>query len=168
MQVNVNMNSGIDKGATGGASMRIGELAGRFGLAPHVLRHWETMGLLTPAARVNGRRRYTRDHLVRVATIVRGKAGGLSLDQLRELLNAAGPAERRDLLREQLAELDRRLTELRGSRALVEHALSCPAEDFTRCGGFQRMVADLSGLRDEAAGDCVVPPGRTPHAPGAP
>jgi DNA-binding transcriptional MerR regulator len=37
----------------------IGELAGRFGLATHVLRHWEAAGLLIPAARVGGRRQYT-------------------------------------------------------------------------------------------------------------
>ncbi len=28
----------------------IGELAARFGLATHVLRHWEDVGLLTPSA----------------------------------------------------------------------------------------------------------------------
>ncbi|WXK67305.1 MerR family DNA-binding transcriptional regulator [Nonomuraea sp. N2-4H] len=30
--------------------MAIGEVAARFGLAPHVLRHWEAMGLLSPRA----------------------------------------------------------------------------------------------------------------------
>ncbi|MGN9781028.1 MerR family DNA-binding transcriptional regulator [Nonomuraea sp. ZG12] len=29
-------------------------LAARFGLATYVLRHWETMGLLTPVRRANG------------------------------------------------------------------------------------------------------------------
>ncbi|MFI7639745.1 MerR family transcriptional regulator [Nonomuraea sp. NPDC049400] len=41
-----------------------------------MLRHWEATGLLTPAAPVSGRRRYTRDHLIRVVTIIRAKAGG--------------------------------------------------------------------------------------------
>jgi hypothetical protein len=39
------------------AELTIGELAARFGLATHVLRHWETKGLLSPARRVAGRRR---------------------------------------------------------------------------------------------------------------
>lgn len=29
--------------------MHIGEIAGHFGLPTHVLRHWETIGLLSPA-----------------------------------------------------------------------------------------------------------------------
>ncbi|GAA2845484.1 hypothetical protein GCM10020220_038580 [Nonomuraea rubra] len=87
-------------------SMRIGELAERFDLAPHVLRHWEAMGLLTPAARVNGRRRYTRDHVVRVMTIIRAKGGGMSLDQIRDVLGAAGRAERRALLERHHADLE--------------------------------------------------------------
>jgi MerR family copper efflux transcriptional regulator len=47
----------------------IGEVAARFGLPTHVLRHWEAEGLLTPA-RAGGRRRYTDADLYRVAAIV--------------------------------------------------------------------------------------------------
>lgn len=36
----------------------IGELARRFGLAAHVLRHWESMGLLEPARDGIGQRTY--------------------------------------------------------------------------------------------------------------
>ncbi|MGH3587458.1 MAG: MerR family DNA-binding transcriptional regulator, partial [Pseudonocardia sp.] len=32
------------------ATYSIGEIARHFDLAPHVLRHWETVGLLTPQA----------------------------------------------------------------------------------------------------------------------
>ena len=38
----------------------IGELAARFGLATHVLRHWEDMGLLSPA-------RYPYESLTRLS-----------------------------------------------------------------------------------------------------
>jgi len=58
--------------------MRIGDLAARFGLATHVLRHWEDVGLLTPAARVAGRRQYDESHVARVVMIQRAKAAGLS------------------------------------------------------------------------------------------
>ena len=57
-------NMEMDKNSsTPSEEMTIGELAARFGLATHVLRHWEAMGLLTPAARVNGRRRYRQEHV---------------------------------------------------------------------------------------------------------
>lgn len=34
-------------------ALTIGELAQRFGLATHVLRYWESMGLLKPARRTD-------------------------------------------------------------------------------------------------------------------
>ncbi|MFI6599523.1 MerR family transcriptional regulator [Nonomuraea sp. NPDC050536] len=124
-------------------SMRIGELAERFELAPHVLRHWEAMGLLTPAARVNGRRRYTRDHAVRVMTIIRAKSAGMSLDQIREMLEVSDQVGRRALLRRHHAELERRLREIEASKVLIEHVMQCRADDFTQCPAYRRMVESL-------------------------
>lgn len=135
LQVNVNMKSSD--------SMRIGELAERFELAPHVLRHWEAMGLLTPAARVNGRRRYTRDHAVRVMTIIRAKSAGMSLDQIREMLEASDQVERRALLQRQHAELEQRLREIEASKALIEHVMQCRADDFTQCPAYRQMVESI-------------------------
>ncbi|WP_312888501.1 helix-turn-helix domain-containing protein [Nonomuraea rhodomycinica] len=136
------------------SGMRIGELAERFGLAAHVLRHWEAMGLLTPAARVNGRRVYTEDHLVRVATIVRAKAGGMSLERIGRMLQASGPDERRELLRRQHAELERRLAEIAASKRLIEHVLECDAEDFTRCPDYRRVIESGIGAEPDT---CVGP-----------
>lgn len=75
LKVNVRMESS-------GPEMSIGELAERFGLATHVLRHWEDVGPLRPARRVNGRRRSTPEHLTRVALILRGKDAGFSLERI--------------------------------------------------------------------------------------
>ncbi len=122
--------------------MAIGDLAARFGLATHVLRHWETMGLLVPATRVNGRRRYDSGHIARVAMIVRGKAAGMSLDQLAEVLRSTSLDERHDVLRRHHAELERRLRELEASKSMIDHAMSCHAEDFTQCPAFRRLVAE--------------------------
>jgi MerR family copper efflux transcriptional regulator len=124
--------------------MTIGELSARFDLAPHVLRHWEAMGLLAPATRVNGRRRYAQDHITRVAMIVGGKSGGLSLEQLRGLLAARSPEDRRELLERHHAELQRRIRDIEQSKAMIEHALDCDEHDFTRCPNFQRLVQDLA------------------------
>nr|PZN41961.1 MAG: MerR family transcriptional regulator [Actinomycetota bacterium] len=124
--------------------MSIGELAERFGLATHVLRHWESAGLLTPAYRVAGRRRYTRDHVTRVAMILRGKEAGLSLPQLREILTATDPAARRELLERHRAELDERIARIQASKELIEHVLECGAPDFTRCPEFQELVRAMA------------------------
>jgi hypothetical protein len=58
--------------------MSIGEIAGHFGLATHVLRHWETMGLLSPERAGGGRRRYGRSDLYRVAGIQSLVAGRMA------------------------------------------------------------------------------------------
>jgi MerR family transcriptional regulator, copper efflux regulator len=135
-------------------SMTIGQLAERFDLAPHVLRHWEAMGLLTPASRVNGRRRYDRDHISRVAMIIRGKAAGMSLEQLGEVLRSTSRSQRHAVLRRHLAELKVRLQELETSKAMIEHAMTCTAEDFTQCPAFRRFVESTANGRGRYPGDC--------------
>ncbi|MGN9844993.1 MerR family transcriptional regulator [Nonomuraea sp. H19] len=137
-------------------SMRIGELAERFDLAPHVLRHWEAMGLLAPAARVNGRRRYTRDHVIRVMTIIRAKAAGMSLEQIREVLTISGQAERQALLQRHHAELERRLHEISASKALIEHLMQCTADDFTHCPDYRRIAETAAGPQDLHKDGCVI------------
>jgi MerR family transcriptional regulator, copper efflux regulator len=128
----------------------IGELAARFGLATHVLRHWEDVGLIEPAERVNGRRRYRRWHASRVATILLTKDAGLRLDQIKAILDAPDGPERKALLHRHRDELDRRLAGIEASRQLVQHAIDCRAEDFTRCPNFLRIVEEMAaGGRSE-------------------
>jgi MerR family transcriptional regulator, copper efflux regulator len=148
------------------ATMTIGELSARFDLAPHVLRHWEAMGLLAPAARVNGRRRYAQEHLTRVAMIVGGKSGGLSLEQLRVLLAARSPDDRRELLERHHAELEQRIRDIEQSKAMIEHALDCDEHDFTRCPAFKRVVENLGAGGRLPSGGHTVPRSRRPQPNG--
>ncbi|MGI5149963.1 MerR family transcriptional regulator [Plantactinospora sp. CA-294935] len=126
---------------------RIGELAARFGLATHVLRHWEEMGLLSPARRVAGRRVYGPAHVTRVAEILLGKDAGFSLEQLRELFTAPDRDRRREVLRGQLAQVRARMARLALSQTLLEHGLRCRHPDYQSCPRFQAMVlARLDGV----------------------
>jgi len=120
----------------------IGELAGQFGLATHVLRHWEDVGLITPGRDGAGRRRYGRDELVRVAVILRSQAAGMSLEQIGVLLDAEAP-ERHLVLEAHVADLDRRMSEMQRSREMTVHALRCRAHDVANCPGFRKGVQDL-------------------------
>jgi MerR family transcriptional regulator, copper efflux regulator len=125
----------------------IGELAARFGLATHVLRHWEDAGLLSPARRVAGRRVYGPAHVTRVAEIMLGKDAGFSLEQLRELFAAPDRARRRKVLRAQLAQVRQRIARLTLSQTLLEHGLRCEHPDYQACPRFQAMVlARLDGV----------------------
>jgi DNA-binding transcriptional MerR regulator len=125
----------------------IGELAARFGVATHVLRHWEDMGLLTPARRAAGRRVYGPAHVTRVAEILTGKDAGFSLEQLRELFAAPDRDRRREVLRSQLAQVQERIARLTLSQKLLEHGLRCRHDDYQACPRFQDMVlARLDGV----------------------
>lgn len=125
----------------------VGELADRFDLPTHVLRHWETMGLLMPERDAAGRRRYQEDDAYRVAVIVSSKAAGMSLDQIRSLLDASAEG-RRQILTDHLGDLAARMAEMERSRRLTEHALECRAHDIATCPNFRAHVADLvSGTR---------------------
>lgn len=125
----------------------IGDVAERFGLATHVLRHWEDMGLLTPQRDGADRRRYVDDDLVRIAVILRSKAAGMSLDQIGVLLDDASP-RRHVVLTAHVADLDQRMAEMARSKEMTEHALRCKHHDITECPRFRAMVDDvLSGAR---------------------
>ncbi|GHF99531.1 hypothetical protein GCM10018791_08320 [Streptomyces zaomyceticus] len=141
--------------------MSIGVLAGHFGLAPHVLRHWETMGLLTPARDSANRRRYRAADLTRVAVILRAKEAGLPLDTLRALLTTAGAERRRNILNREAKALRSRISAARAALALVECVLGCEHEDFTRCAHFRLVANPPGGAADTRPGPGGGPPGRS-------
>jgi len=120
----------------------VGDVAAQFDLATNVLRHWETVGLLAPERDSAGRRRYSRDDVGRVAVILRSKTAGMTLEQIAFLLDA-GAEGRHEVLTAHLAELDRRMEEMRISREMTQHALDCRAHDVSACPSFQKRVRDL-------------------------
>lgn len=119
----------------------IGELAARCGVATHVLRHWEDVGLLSPARRVASRRVYTDADLARVAEIQLCKDAGFTLDEIRDLFTAPTPEARRVMLRAQLAQVRDRIARLAVSQKLLEHGLRCRHDDHRACAHFQSMIS---------------------------
>lgn len=120
----------------------MGQVAERFDLPTNVLRHWETVGLLTPERDSADRRRYRRDDVVKVAVIQRSKAAGMSLDQIRTLMDSEARG-RHEILEAHIADLDRRMEEMRQSKEMAQHAFSCEQHDVTSCPGFRSHVEDL-------------------------
>lgn len=131
-----------DASADAPAAWRIGELAERFGLDTHVLRHWEAVGLLAPERDAGGRRRYGEPDAYRVATIVASKAAGMSLEQIGAMLGGES-RDRHRILDAHLADIDASIAALERSRAMAQHALECRAHDIATCPGFRAHVADI-------------------------
>lgn len=128
--------------------MTIGTLADHFGLATHVLRHWETMGLLAPFRDAAGRRTYQRDDLLRVAAILRAKEAGFGLDDIRALLTAEGPGRRHEALAARRDALRRTIAAAEAQLDLVECALGCGHDDLATCPHFHQFLAERAGLGD--------------------
>jgi MerR family redox-sensitive transcriptional activator SoxR len=69
-------------------ALTIGEVASRSGRRASAIRYYEEVGLLPPALRVNGRRRYDEEAIRTLAVIGIAQRAGLSLDEIKVLLGA--------------------------------------------------------------------------------
>lgn len=67
----------------------ITELADELGISPRAIRFYEDKGLLKPR-RINGGRAYARRDKVRLMLILRGKDMGLSLAEIKHVLDLYG------------------------------------------------------------------------------
>lgn len=107
--------------------MRIGELAEATGTTTKTLRFYEDSGLLPPPERtVNGYRDYDQEAIARLDFIRRGRATGLTLAQVREVLDIrdAGTApchHVKELLDIRLTALDQQIADLQALRTNVAH-----------------------------------------------
>lgn len=102
--------------------MRIGDLAGRSGLTVKTLRFYETVGVLSEAARTpSGYRDYDDSALARLRFVKAAQAAGLTLAEIKQVINVRdndGPPCQHvtQLLDAHAADLDTRITELTALR----------------------------------------------------
>ncbi|MFC7291168.1 MerR family transcriptional regulator [Hirschia litorea] len=125
-------------------SYSIGELAKEFGVTPRALRFYEDKDLLHPTR--NGMHRvYSYKDRGRLQLILQGKNIGLSLSEIRELLdvyNLEGPRVQMELMlerfRDQVTKLQKQREDIDGAIAqinenigLIENHLAKPSNDDT-------------------------------------
>lgn len=105
--------------------MRIGELAEASGTTTKALRFYEEAGLLPSPDRTGaGYRDYPPEIISRLAFIRRSQSAGLTLAQIREILQirdgGQAPCEHvQELLSDRLSDLDRQIAELKELRGTV-------------------------------------------------
>jgi len=122
------------------AEFTISEVARQVGVQPSAIRYYEQIGLLPPARRVSGQRRYDSTMLYRLAVIQRARQLGFTLDEIRQLFfgvrSAARASERwQELSRRKMAELDDLMNGIESVRRLLRKMMkNCRCETLEQCG----------------------------------
>jgi DNA-binding transcriptional MerR regulator len=106
------------------SALTIGQFARRAGLNPKTIRYYEEIGLLPPPPRNElGYRLYSDEDLPRLRFVQRAKLLGLSLTEIKQLVDYAAAGRCGSLqehllalVEEKLGEVDRRLAELAAFR----------------------------------------------------
>jgi DNA-binding transcriptional MerR regulator len=100
----------------------IAELAREFELTPRAIRYYEDQGLITPA-RAGVQRVYTKRDRTRLKLTLRGKRLGLSLAEIRELIDMYDSAPESSQLARLLEVLARQRAKLAQQREDIEAVL---------------------------------------------
>jgi MerR family redox-sensitive transcriptional activator SoxR len=120
------------------AHMSISEVARQAGVRPSTLRYYESIGLLPPAARVSGQRRYDPDVLQRLSIIQTAQGAGFTLAELRllldDILTSTSPSsEWQALIQRKVQELNAMLFNVQSMKNLLEDIMTCDGEQLAEC-----------------------------------
>lgn len=120
--------------------MKIGEISSASGVSQRMIRHYEKIGLIPPAARRDsGYRDYDQRDLHTLRFIGRARDMGFPIEEIRTLLalwhdRERSSAEVKKLALSRAAELRQRIAVLQDMRRTLEHlAASCHGDDRPDC-----------------------------------
>lgn len=116
----------------------IGKLAQAAGIAPSAIRYYERIGLLPPAKRLAGKRRYDTESLQRVNLIRLAQRAGFTIAEIQTLLHEfpseTPPSDRWQLLsRQKITEIDKLIEQLSAMGDLLAHTLDCSCDKLEDC-----------------------------------
>jgi MerR family transcriptional regulator, redox-sensitive transcriptional activator SoxR len=120
--------------------LTVSEVARQVGLQPSAIRYYERIGVLLPAQRISGQRRYDNTVLHRLAVIQRARQTGFTLDEIRQLFfgfRDDTPASKRwrQLSRRKLAELESQLERIKTMQHLLRRMMQrCRCDTLDECG----------------------------------
>lgn len=133
--------------------MSISQVARQVGLRPSAIRYYEQIGILVPAQRSGGQRRYDSTVLYRLAVIQRSRQIGFTLEEIRQLFfgfRNGTPASRRwkTMTKRKLAELDVLVERIQAMQSVLRRLQHCPCKALEQCGeGMLRNLCADSALK---------------------
>jgi len=118
----------------------ISAVARQGGLRPSAIRYYESIGLLPPPRRVNGRRRYEPDVLKNLAVIRLAQQAGFTIAEIRTLFRGFAPdtpasARWRSLAEQKLPEVEARIVRATAIWDALAALLRCECRTFADCVG---------------------------------
>ena len=133
------------------SQLTISQVARQVGLQPSAIRYYEQIGILLPAQRIGGQRRYDTSVLHRLAVIQQARQTGFTLDEIRELFfgfrEAATASQRwQRLSRRKLAELAELTAQIKTMQRLLQKMMECcHCETLDQCGKgiFKKGLAEV-------------------------
>jgi len=121
------------------AQLSISKVARQVGLRPSAIRYYERLGILSPAERKSGQRRYDHDAVYRLAIIQRARQTGFTLDEIRELFfgfpKGTSPGKRwQEMSSRKLAELEQLSEQIETMKGLLQGVQNCHCDALNECG----------------------------------
>jgi len=122
------------------SQLSISEVAQQVGLMPSAIRYYEQLGILPPADRISGQRRYDKAVLYRLAVVQRARQAGFALDEIRMLFfgfqeGTRAEARWRKLADRKLAELSLIAEQIESMQALLKRMkANCHCRTLEVCG----------------------------------
>jgi MerR family transcriptional regulator, redox-sensitive transcriptional activator SoxR len=142
----VQRGSSLDFGVA--ENLAISDVARVFGLRTSAIRYYEQIGILPPAMRKNGQRRYDNSALFRLAVVQRARETGFTLEEIRELFfgfpPGTPPLKRwHRLSHRKIAELRDRMKRLKLMETLLKRVETCRCDALDECG--DKILQQRSG-----------------------
>jgi MerR family mercuric resistance operon transcriptional regulator len=132
--------------------LTIGELAKTAGVPISTVRYYERTGILRPSGRSAANYRlYSAEELERLRFVRAAQATGFTLGDIKTLLRPAACAKVQALIEDRLAEVAKRLEELRHVDRVLHASLeACRAHETTgRCRVVDELTAKARSERSD-------------------
>ena len=126
--------------------LRIQEVAASLGLTARTIRYYEEIGLLPEPARVSGRRRYPEETVRTLAVIDTAQRAGLTLDEVKLLLDAKpddreAVEELKRVAERKLPQVDAMIERAVLVREWLDAAARCECPSLDECCLFEQAAA---------------------------
>lgn len=128
-----------------GELLSIGEVSTATGLRPSALRFYEEVGLISPSARIAGRRHYDRSVLRRLAIVALCQEAEFTVAEIARLLGTKRRSRERwrNFAEGKLEEVKAHIDRANATKRLLEQVLACGCGDPSSC----EMVKEAAGRR---------------------